>query len=70
MALLIAAIGINMSAIDMDDLHKAHKVHHIYVNRLLDGCQESVEWTTGMECWDKIFVLACNLKCYMDQVNS
>ena len=27
-----------------------------------------VEWTTGMD-WDKIFALACNLKCYMDQVD-
>ena len=28
-----------------------------------------LEWNTGMD-WDKIFALACNLKCYMDQVDS
>ena len=27
-----------------------------------------LEWNTGMD-WDKIFVFACNLKRYMDQVD-
>ena len=27
-----------------------------------------LEWNTGMD-WDKIFALACNLKCYMDRVD-
>ena len=27
-----------------------------------------LEWNTGMD-WDKIFVFACNLKCYKDQVD-
>ena len=27
-----------------------------------------LEWNTGMD-WDKIFLLACNLKRYMDKVD-
>ena len=34
----------------------------------MEWWNRSLEWNTGMD-WDKIFVLACNLKCYMDWVD-